>query len=83
MKENGTKKPIVLENDFKLNYVDKQNDTEESSTLGITISNATAKWTDGQNNNSLENINLTVTPGRLVAIIGPVGSGKVWTLYDV
>lgn len=41
------------------------------------ISNATAKWTDSQTENSLENINLTVIPGRLVAIIGPVGSGKV------
>lgn len=50
---------------------------EQSNDLGIVISNATAKWTDSQTENSLENINLTVIPGRLVAIIGPVGSGKV------
>lgn len=43
----------------------------------IVITNATAKWSDGQSNNSLENINLTIRPGRLVAIIGPVGAGKV------
>jgi len=42
------------------------------------MSNASAKWTDGQIDNTLENINLTVTPGRLVAIIGPVGAGKVY-----
>lgn len=54
-----------------------ENENEQSNDLGIVISNATAKWTDSQTENSLENINLTVVPGRLVAIIGPVGSGKV------
>ncbi|VVC32370.1 Hypothetical protein CINCED_3A012061 [Cinara cedri] len=44
--------------------------------LGVVISNATAKWTDAKPENSLENINLTVGPGRLTAIIGPVGAGK-------
>ncbi|VVC26205.1 Hypothetical protein CINCED_3A020489 [Cinara cedri] len=44
--------------------------------FAIVFSSATAKWTNGQTENSLENINLTVTPGRLVAIIGPVGAGK-------
>lgn len=54
-----------------------ENVNEQLNDLGIVISNATAKWTDSQTENSLENINLTVIPGRLVAIIGPVGSGKV------
>lgn len=43
----------------------------------IVVSNATAKWTDAQTENCLEDINLTVGSGRLVAIIGPVGAGKV------
>lgn len=47
----------------------------------IEISRATAKWTDNHITNSLENINLKVNPGRLVAIIGPVGSGKVCILF--
>lgn len=50
----------------------------QSTNFGIVMSNASAKWTDGQIDNTLENINLTVTPGRLVAIIGPVGAGKVY-----
>jgi len=41
------------------------------------VSNVTARWTDSQTDNTLENINLTVRAGRLVAIIGPVGAGKV------
>lgn len=48
--------------------------------FGVEISNATAKWTDDQTKNSLENINLTVKSGQLAAIVGPVGSGKVCIL---
>lgn len=44
---------------------------------GILFSNVTAKWTQAQTSNSLENINLTVEPGRLAVIVGPVGCGKV------
>lgn len=58
--------------------VDNQKDIEQLSDCGITVSNATAKWTSSQSDNSLENINLNVIPGRLVAIIGPVGAGKVY-----
>lgn len=54
-----------------------RNDTEQLSDFGVVISNATAKWSDTQTYNTLENINLTAKPGRLVAIIGPVGAGKV------
>lgn len=49
--------------------------------FGIAIRNATAKWTSTQTENTLQNINLTVKPGRLVAIIGSVGSGKVCTIF--
>ncbi|XP_022166667.1 probable multidrug resistance-associated protein lethal(2)03659 isoform X2 [Myzus persicae] len=57
------------------NSIDR-NDTEQLSNTGIVISNATAKWSDTQTYYTLDNINLTVKPGRLVAIIGPVGAGK-------
>lgn len=53
------------------------NGTKQLSNFGIVVSNATAKWSDTQTDNTLENINLTVRPGRLIAIIGPVGAGKV------
>jgi ABC-type bacteriocin/lantibiotic exporter with double-glycine peptidase domain len=43
----------------------------------ILFSNVTAKWTRAQTSNSLDNINLTVEPGQLVVVVGPVGSGKV------
>lgn len=78
---NGVRKPIIINDNVKPTNMDSQNDTEQSSDLGIVISNATAKWTDSQTENSLENINLIVRPGRLVAIIGPVGAGKVCIIY--
>lgn len=57
--------------------VTKPTVTINSHDSGIQISGATAKWIDGQPDNSLENINLTVKPGQLVAVIGRVGAGKV------
>lgn len=74
---NGVRKPIVINDSATPNNFDNQNDTEQLNDLGVVVNNATAKWTDAQIENSLENINLTVKPGRLVAVIGPVGAGKV------
>jgi len=51
------------------------------NSFSIGISNATAKWIDDQTCNTLDNINLNILPGSLVAIIGPVGSGKVHENY--
>ncbi|XP_008188570.1 multidrug resistance-associated protein 4 isoform X1 [Acyrthosiphon pisum] len=53
-----------------------RHNTKLSNTHSIVLSKATAKWTDIQTNNTLENINLSVAPGRLIGIIGPVGAGK-------
>lgn len=76
---NNVRKPIIINDNIKqnTNQIQNENENEQSNDLGIVITNATAKWTDAQTENSLESINLTVVPGRLVAIIGPVGAGKV------
>lgn len=65
---------VIIENVD--NQRDKKN-VEQSNEFGVVVSNATAKWTVNQPDNSLNNINLTVRPGRLVAIIGSIGAGKV------
>lgn len=56
--------------------------TNDAATAMV-ISNATAKWTDSQTGNALENINLTVRPGQLVVIIGRVGAGKVYFKHKI
>lgn len=77
MKNNVVRKSMELNHEVAFKNDDIQNNLEEPSDLGIIISNATAKWTEAQCNNSIENINLNVRPGKLVAVIGPVGAGKV------
>jgi len=51
--------------------------TEQLSNFGVALFNVSAKWTDSQLNNTLDNINLITKPNRLVTIVGPVGAGKV------
>ncbi|CAG9769762.1 unnamed protein product [Ceutorhynchus assimilis] len=51
--------------------------------LRIFIKNGTAKWTETSIDNTLTNINLTVTPGKLLTVIGPVGSGKSSLLHMI
>jgi len=67
------------------NLIDTTTANEEGidklGNFGIDVLNASAKWILNQTDNSLNNINLTVRPGRLVAIIGPVGAGKVWMSF--
>lgn len=50
---------------------------DSANNKGIRIANITAKWTEDLPDNTLNNVSLDVKPGGLVALIGPVGSGKV------
>lgn len=74
-------KDVVVDNlngEAKTNNSYNQTETVFTNpALRIIISNATAKWSDSKVENSLDNINLTIEPSRLTAVIGPVGSGKV------
>lgn len=49
---------------------------------GVTVSNATARWGAQVSDNTLHHVSLRVVPGKLTAIIGPVGSGKVRKRID-
>jgi len=72
---NGVKKPTV---NLTSNTTNTDSETMESNNFRIVISNATAKWVQNETENCLRHINLTVRSGQLVAIIGPVGAGKVY-----
>jgi ABC-type multidrug transport system fused ATPase/permease subunit len=45
---------------------------------GMLLSNATAKWEEEHTVSTLNNVTVAVIPGKLLGVIGPVGSGKVW-----
>ncbi|XP_022172982.1 multidrug resistance-associated protein 4-like isoform X2 [Myzus persicae] len=81
--ENDVIQSLIADDNTKNDCTDMENETELDKDNGIVILNATAKWTDDQNSNTLEKINLTVIPGRLLAVIGPVGAGKSSLIHAI
>ncbi|CAG9823622.1 unnamed protein product [Phaedon cochleariae] len=51
--------------------------------LGISLTNASAKWSESSMDNTLSDINLKVGPNQLLGVIGPVGSGKSSLLHVI
>ena len=76
-KEKLASSDMEIENFEDLNCTKNKPRTSETQTIGIRVSDVTAKWSEDLNENALTNVSLDVKPGGLVAIIGPVGSGKV------
>lgn len=54
----------------------------DSVTPALHVDQISASWVDSQQS-TLDDISLRVKPGQLCAIIGPVGSGKVFTTCTV
>lgn len=77
---NGTKK-IDRNDDTEQTEIDDKNIKTSLNSCGVVISNVTAKWKNNQTVNTLDNINLTVKSGSLIAIVGNVGAGKVYIIF--
>lgn len=69
------KKPNIDDEDNNI-INDEKRYSAHLSEAGINVKNVTARWDAENTEETLENVNLLVQPGTLVAIIGPVGSGK-------
>jgi len=70
-----------LENFLLLDEMQSSNkrttkDVKKDQKYGVYIRNGSAKWIPDPITDTLINISLCVKPGRLCALIGPVGSGK-------
>ncbi|XP_044266867.1 ATP-binding cassette subfamily C member 4-like isoform X2 [Tribolium madens] len=63
-----------FENFFNLDEI--QNKIVTSEEIGIKIEQVSAKWSETSNQNTLSDIKFNLEPKQLVAIIGPIGSGK-------
>lgn len=77
----GSNQSTVVNEDHKLMEEENEklfnaNSHATLSEAGIIISNLKAKWDSNQTEYTLDDVNLRVQPGTLVAIIGPVGAGK-------
>ncbi|XP_071557607.1 probable multidrug resistance-associated protein lethal(2)03659 [Temnothorax nylanderi] len=73
-KESNKENTEDLVEQKKSNYMiaDQPNHIEHS----ISIENGSAKWLDYEREDTLQNINIKVRPGELIAIVGQVGAGK-------
>ena len=55
---------------------------EDGKSETVVLEKVTGKWNKDENEDTLTNIDLSLKSGQLIAIIGPVGSGKVCSLFD-
>lgn len=72
--EKNEKKSEIF--DEKIQYPGSKEESKISSHLsepGIVVSSVVAKWDVKVNENTLDDVNLRIQPGTVVAIIGPVG----------
>lgn len=53
-----------------------QEQTQSKNAAGVRLEDVTARWSESSTENTLANVSFGVKPGQLLAIIGPVGSGK-------
>ncbi|XP_026805630.1 probable multidrug resistance-associated protein lethal(2)03659 isoform X2 [Rhopalosiphum maidis] len=81
--KNGIEMSYINSNNYTKNGTSNKKDKNQSNNLGIDLFNVSTKWILNQPKNSLNNINLSVRPGRLVAIIGPVGAGKTSLIHAI
>ncbi|KAK3762198.1 hypothetical protein RRG08_057436 [Elysia crispata] len=59
-------------------------DREQNASSSVEISHLSAKWNgSGAASETLDNVTLKVNPGHLLAVIGPVGSGKTSLLMSI
>lgn len=71
VKENNREDLVEQKKNDYIN-VDQSNYIEHT----ISIENGSAKWLDYEREDTLQNINIKVRPGELIAIVGQVGAGK-------
>ncbi|XP_049853484.1 probable multidrug resistance-associated protein lethal(2)03659 [Schistocerca gregaria] len=81
---NGEIKPVNLGNIHKRSIVHTKTEKgyAEKETPCIKLIDVTAKW-ESSAEDTLKNVTLKVVPGKLFAIIGPVGAGKSSLLQTI
>ncbi|KAF2900921.1 hypothetical protein ILUMI_05261, partial [Ignelater luminosus] len=78
----------LVSNEKHTNSVGLANGITEKNDLdtfinAVSITNGTAKWIGSSNENTLSNLTMNIKRGSLIAVIGPVGSGKTSLLHVI
>lgn len=83
LSDNGTEKNNKTNNSLNVSIIptngthkDLKLIAENYKNPGITLNNVSAVWISDSEDCDLENLNLKISSKELVAVIGPVGSGK-------
>ncbi|KAL2743664.1 putative multidrug resistance-associated protein lethal(2)03659 isoform X1 [Vespula maculifrons] len=78
--EQKNKNKTSLNNEINEGVTNKRNSCTEQPKLDsedpIKLERTSAKWFSSENEYTLQDINIRVRPGELIAIVGQVGSGK-------
>lgn len=70
---NNSKEEDPIDNE-KINQVNMEQ--PNSIEHHISIENGSAKWLEDDKEETLQNIDIKVRPGELIAVVGQVGAGK-------
>lgn len=76
-------KTFLLLDELKSDSHLERDITTQTGDCHVSINNVTAKWDQASNQATLSNITAHVEPGKLLAVIGPVGAGKSSLLMSV
>ncbi|XP_044267576.1 ATP-binding cassette sub-family C member 4-like [Tribolium madens] len=68
----------------KVKHLEDRNDNKiNSDKTRLALRNVCTKWNVSSSDNTLSNINISINQGKLLAVIGPVGSGKSSLLQTI
>ncbi|KAJ6222676.1 hypothetical protein RDWZM_001221 [Blomia tropicalis] len=73
---------LLEEKELDSEHVDKIKSAKPAD-CGVWLTNTVASWNDIDQEPTLDDISFSVTPGELIVIVGPVGSGKSSVLMTV